>query len=266
MSHIEHPLNFGQIQQAWKMRDTPYPVSCEYFTQIHSTQAHLKSVYAQHEGIHLVISEQQTAGYGRLGRPWYSPQGQNLYFSFSYPFSKTLQALSGLSLAIGLSIVQTIQHPWIKIKWPNDLVAAQGPVLQKWGGILVEFESQSSIPSPQKTEWALLGIGLNVNMTPDQTSSGIEQPWTSLSALFNTPLDRTELLIKILKNLISDLILFEKIGFAPFYEKWGPFDALKDKPYTFQKNTRAWTGIARGIDPKGFLRLEDAEQNIQLLC
>jgi len=55
------------------------------------------------EGGQIVISEHQTEGRGRNGKTWASPFGTNLYFSIGINLPMGLNALGGLSLAIGQS-------------------------------------------------------------------------------------------------------------------------------------------------------------------
>lgn len=74
----------------------------------------------------LLVAERQTAGRGRLGRHWFSAAQDNqapqtvpcLTFSIGLPLMPL--DWSGLSLAVGLSIVQSL-HPALRLKWPNDV-------------------------------------------------------------------------------------------------------------------------------------------------
>src|SRR5450830_805677 len=69
----------------------------------------------------LLVAEQQTAGRGRLGRQWFSEEGAtsvgaqaSLTFSIGLPLAPA--DWSGLSLAVGVSVVQSL-HPDLRLKW-----------------------------------------------------------------------------------------------------------------------------------------------------
>ena len=84
------------------------------------------------------MAEEQTAGRGRRGRSWHSPAGANLYCSLGWRFELALDALSGLSLAVGAMLAEAIAAAYdahLALKWPNDLYHAE----RKLGGVLIEM-------------------------------------------------------------------------------------------------------------------------------
>ena len=54
----------------------------------------------------LLVAESQTAGRGRLGRPWHGQTGDALTFSLGLMLRP--QDWSGLSLAVGLSLARSL--------------------------------------------------------------------------------------------------------------------------------------------------------------
>lgn len=135
-------------------------IEIRVFDVIDSTNTYLK----QHAFLPMTpvacIAETQTQGRGRFNRNWHSPKGENIYLSLSYYFNKSVQALSGLSLMVGLSVCKAIEAVCelpvpLMVKWPNDIMACQ----KKLGGILIEIY-QTQATSCQ----VIIGIGLNVNM------------------------------------------------------------------------------------------------------
>src|SRR6185437_13395847 len=87
----------------------------------------------------MVLAETQSAGRGRRGRTWLSPPGLNLYLSCLKRFDTGFAALSGLSLALGVIVLRTLESLGIAgagLKWPNDvLAAAPGHAPGKLAGI-----------------------------------------------------------------------------------------------------------------------------------
>src|SRR3989338_5197375 len=78
------------------------------------------------------IANRQTAGRGRMGRVWESPEestgGKNLYISFLLKPVLTPTLVSSLTLVAGASVHETLTsflpgplQEELKIKWPNDI-------------------------------------------------------------------------------------------------------------------------------------------------
>jgi BirA family biotin operon repressor/biotin-[acetyl-CoA-carboxylase] ligase len=101
----------------------------------------------------LVSADEQSAGRGRQGRSWMAPAGRALLCSLVIRDPPRL-----LPLAAGAAVAELI-GPGARIKWPND-VQVDG---RKVAGILVEGRPQEG--------WAVLGIGLNVALRPDDFSA-----------------------------------------------------------------------------------------------
>ncbi len=195
----------------------------------------------------VVVAETQTSGRGRFGRNWVSPQG-NIYMSVV--FRPTLDALPFLSMLAGVATVQTIRKTTglsPKIKWPND-VMLDG---KKVSGILVE-----SVMEGESVCYAVLGIGLNVNLDPSQSAetSGIA---TSLEAATGKPQPREVLLRQLLQDLDSFYLKLNQRQ-TPL-EPWrAMLETLGQRVQVSWRN-ETYAGLAEGIDPLGNLqlRLED---------
>ena len=95
----------------------------------------------------LVTADEQTAGRGRQGRTWVTPPGVAIAASLILrDFDDLLPLRAGLAVA-------DVAGPSALVKWPND-VWIDG---RKVAGILVEARG---------SEWAILGIGVNVAVDP----------------------------------------------------------------------------------------------------
>jgi BirA family biotin operon repressor/biotin-[acetyl-CoA-carboxylase] ligase len=97
----------------------------------------------------LVTAAAQSAGRGRQGRSWSAPPGRAILCSLVLREPPRL-----LPLLAGVAVAELI-GPEARVKWPND-VLVDG---RKLAGILVEGRPQEA--------WAVLGIGLNVAVRPD---------------------------------------------------------------------------------------------------
>lgn len=228
----------------------PLPIQLDVLSEIDSTNDYFKSNIITPDAIHFCLAEQQTAGRGRLGRDWFSPFGTNIYLSCLWSFSKDVSALSGLSLAVGIAVIKALNeltpNPDIKIKWPNDILYQQ----QKLAGILIEVNTVDS-----GNTQAIIGIGLNVNMS-DQNTETINQPWTSLQHIIGNEVDRNKIAALLIHNLLCELSKFSKQGLKPFLTQWQQYDALLNQQINLLHGKQNITGVVLGINPQGYLLLE----------
>jgi BirA family transcriptional regulator, biotin operon repressor / biotin---[acetyl-CoA-carboxylase] ligase len=112
----------------------------------------------------LVTAAEQSAGRGRQGRVWTAPAGRALLCSVvirNPPRLLPLAAGAAVAEAVEEAVeeaaggVQTAAARPALVKWPNDVLLGG----RKVAGILVEGRPQE--------HWAVLGIGLNVALGPD---------------------------------------------------------------------------------------------------
>lgn len=105
-------------------------------------------------------AHRQSAGRGRLGRPWTSLKGNLFASCLISPPAGLVDALK-LPFAAGLAVSDTVMavapEATPELKWPND-VRDQG---RKLCGILVESIEVTGVL------WAVVGIGINVETAPD---------------------------------------------------------------------------------------------------
>src|SRR5438046_8946989 len=72
----------------------------------------------------LLAAEEQTAGRGRRGRRWYSPQGAGVTFSLSALIRRPARELAGLSLVAGVGAARALRGLGVAqaaLEWPNGL-------------------------------------------------------------------------------------------------------------------------------------------------
>ena len=133
--------------------------SIEYHDSIDSTNNRAKELAAQGcPAGTLVVANQQTAGRGRQGRPFYSPSGSGVYFSLVLRPGFALTDITAVTSYAAVCTAQSIEEVFgtpVQIKWVNDLFA-QG---RKCCGILTEA---SILPESGGIDYIVVGIGVNV--------------------------------------------------------------------------------------------------------
>ena len=227
-----------------KARD--HVASLQFLSDTGSTQADALAVPAPTRSCALYLADRQDAGQGRRGRPWVSPPGANLYLSVSRRFAHPVAALSGLSLAAGVALVEALHALGVAeagLKWPNDVLAGG----RKLGGVLVNLRGEGADTA------AVIGLGLNLRM-PADAGEGIDQPWCDLASLGH---DRTrvEVATAVIAHLVEALEQFDTAGFEPFIARWDRLDVFRGRDVRIVDGIDVATGTVLGIDGAGALRL-----------
>lgn len=200
----------------------------------------------------VVFAESQSAGRGRRGDAWISPPGTNLLFSLLLHPTVPLAAWTRLPHLAGLAVCRALEQrfpalPPLMLKWPNDVYLSD----RKVAGILVE-----SLAARGQSPVAVLGIGLNVNLTPERFPAEIRELATTLRAHTGHLIDRNALAAAILAEwaglypaeLASD---FSTVRGELRQRAW-----LRGKAITVLSGTREIPGVAVDVGPEGELILE----------
>ncbi|MEQ9449870.1 MAG: biotin--[acetyl-CoA-carboxylase] ligase [Rhodospirillaceae bacterium] len=165
------------------------------------------------EGL-LVWARAQTAGRGRLGRVWESPEG-NVYASIlvKAPEDRARAPQLGFvaSVAVFEAILELPRHnappPPAAHKWPNDVLVDGAKVC----GILPEL-----VTNADGTEWVIVGIGLNLR------STSVQDAMYPVGALTDHKVDTTpEHALTVISRAFSNwLSRWRTEGFAPLRTAW----------------------------------------------
>lgn len=223
---------------------------------LESTNTSLLQCAVPTRGCAVLLAERQTGGRGRRGRTWASPLAAHVYLSLARRFDGGLARLGGLSLVAGVAAAEAVQalgFPQVRLKWPNDLVVADGAQLRKLGGLLVEGGGEAGGAAR-----AVVGLGLNVRMPP-AFAAAIDQPWTDLSALTSTPPARNAVVAQLLQHLLPALAQFDAEGLAPFLPRYAALDALAGRRVRLHEASGTSATLALGVAADGALRVRDED-------
>ena len=226
----------------------------EALSEIDSTNSYLMQQAAPAPGqVHVVVTDNQTQGRGRHGRTWLSPPGSGLCLSLAYTFEQQPANLSALTLALGLGVIDALESlgvSGVQLKWPNDLVAADG----KLGGILTETQAQRSGEISVVT-----GVGLNVDLGGDP-DLGIDTDWarrvSDLAEFVGEVPRHEELAARLIDRMGGTFLDYETGGFGSFIHKWPGRDWLLGRELTIDTPQRQITGIGAGVAEDGALLVD----------
>ena len=179
-----------------KLGTSTFVSEVQIFSKLDSTNQYLKerAKAGAKEGT-VIIANQQSAGRGRLGRNFFSPEGTGIYMSIllrpEVELQKSVRITSMAAVAVARAI-ETVSGIETKIKWVNDIFLNGKKVC----GILTE----SGIDTTTGTlEYAVLGIGVNVGKItfPEE----LKEIATSVCNECKVAVTRNELIAEILKEL-----------------------------------------------------------------
>jgi BirA family biotin operon repressor/biotin-[acetyl-CoA-carboxylase] ligase len=145
----------------------------------------------------LVAADEQTAGRGRRGRRWHTPAGSGLALSLVLRPGEVSQFAPGAWNTVGaLAVAEALRGLGgeASVKWPNDVLLGG----QKVSGVLAE-----AVWRGEALEYLILGIGVNVLPGSVPPRAELEFPATSVEAEIGRPVDRHELLARIVGELAA---------------------------------------------------------------
>jgi BirA family transcriptional regulator, biotin operon repressor / biotin---[acetyl-CoA-carboxylase] ligase len=229
--------------------DTPWPVS--HFAEIDSTNEEARRrADRQDLGPAWIRADRQSAGRGRLGRPWDSPSG-NLFATALMEVHVPLAEASRICFAAGLAVVDAAEacgapQGRLRLKWPNDVLAGDAKV----SGILIETGASGG------RTYMAAGFGVNVRSAPEVPG----RPTACLSQFAGCAQLRPDILLDALDEAFRMRLnmLFQQ-GFEPVRQDWMSRAAHLGKQIETGQDANRVAGVMRDVDPDGALVIELAD-------
>jgi BirA family biotin operon repressor/biotin-[acetyl-CoA-carboxylase] ligase len=201
----------------------------------------------------VVTAGEQTAGRGRQGRTWTAPPNKALLYSAIVRPLEEHHTM--LPLAVPLAVCEAAEEmrPDLdcKVKWPND-IHVEG---RKLSGVLIEARPQDS--------WAVIGVGLNLTIEPDEFPPELRDTATSIinhdhrteergsagpSPLLSAgpPLLGPSIATEVLNQNLADWLAADP---ETVLTAWRKRDALHGREVAWEGGS----GVADGVDDRGYL-------------
>ncbi len=208
------------------------------------------------EGV-VVYAEAQTKGRGRLGRKWISPAHKGLWFSILLRPQLRPQMATQLTVASATALrraikIQTGLAP--EIKWPNDILLGG----KKVSGILTEMSAELD-----QVRYLILGIGVDVNLAPQEFPPDLRPIATSLRIAAGRPVSRAELAVHILRELDRDYAKICAGEFTGVADEWEANCTTIGREVTVQLGGRQVRGCVESLDDDGALLLRSEHGHLE---
>jgi len=197
----------------------------------------------------IVVAERQTAGRGRLGRQWHSPEGMNLYCSIVLRPRLPPAAVPQIALVAGVAVAAAVAEETGRppgIKWPND-VLLDG---RKVAGVLTEMESEI-----ERVHHVIAGIGVNLNARESAFPRELRGKASSLFARTGVRVDRAAFTGRLLAATESRYGRFLTEGPSSVVAEWESYSCLTGKHVRVASADGELAGRVLGLDTDGALRL-----------
>ena len=249
MKNLQNNLNIQEIQKNLK-----YKHNIEIFDSIDSTNKYLKSKINEKNYGTIVISDEQTNGYGKSNREFLSNKDIGIYMSIlinpNCLIEESLKITILTSVAV-LSAIKSVYNLDIKLKWVNDIILND----LKVGGILCE--SQINLNN-NIIDNMIVGIGINVKEFDFPPS--LKNIATSIENNTNIKISRNELISEIIN--FFDLYFIDNKNYLNLYKE---NSYVLGKDITVIQNDRQFFAKAIDIEDNGALIVQEQEKIIKLI-
>lgn len=231
-----------------------------FFENVSSTQDRARELAQKgaEEGS-CVLCEFQDRGRGRRGREWIHIPYRSIAMSIILRPHVVPSQIMQLPIVIGVALCEAIRDHtslYANLKWPNDLLVNN----KKLAGILVEMAGDS-----ERTHYVIAGIGINVNITPNDIPEDLKDIATSIYIETQKNFHRPELLGCILNHIEKWYDLYLKKGFLPIRDKWLQFNSVIGEEVDVYLDNKIISGKAIDLDNVGNLVILDKEKNTRTL-
>ncbi|MCX7780958.1 MAG: biotin--[acetyl-CoA-carboxylase] ligase [Negativicutes bacterium] len=219
-----------------------------YFSEVASTNNEAKKLAAAGcaEGT-IVLAEAQNGGRGRLSRGWFSPFARGIWLSVVLrpPFSPQEAPKCTMMAAVAVNrAIRRVAGIESGIKWPNDILCGG----KKLVGILTEMSAEMDA-----INHIVIGIGMNVNIAPEDFPPDLAPIATSLAAEAGKPVSRLELLAAVLAELDKIYQHATAYGFGEVLQRWRQESVTLGQEVTVLGVSKQFSGLAVDIDEDGAL-------------
>ncbi|WP_321495142.1 biotin--[acetyl-CoA-carboxylase] ligase [uncultured Desulfobacter sp.] len=192
-----------------------------------------------------VIAEGQTKSRGRLNRQWHSGRG-GLWFTLILKPELPPPLAWAVNFAASTCMVEVLHRLFgleIRVKWPNDLLLDG----RKLCGMLSEMETRADM-----VDFWLLGIGLNVNNTPDSD----QYQAIALKTALGKPVSRKQILVRFLELFESRISDIDPAGII---SQWKEKSSTIGARVRIQTHDRIYEGTALDVDDTGTLMVRQED-------
>lgn len=221
-------------------------VAVRVFDETDSTNMRAKCFAAENGGRAVFIADSQTAGRGRFGRSFFSPEGCGIYMSILLPIDESmLSDITLLTTAAAVAVcegIESVCDEKPQIKWVNDIYLNG----KKLCGILAE-----AVTDPKRGVISHVVIGMGINFRDSgAVPKELDGIVTTLFGKNEPPVSRNELAAAVINRM---LMLLPSLSEREFLKEYRRRSMLTGQHIVFSRGDKKYTALAEGIDENGGL-------------
>ena len=208
----------------------------------------------------VVVADSQGTGRGRMERAFFSPPGKGIWVSILLRPTFLPQDAPKCTLMAAVAVARAMEAFGLRaeIKWPNDILHDG----RKLVGILTEMSAEMD-----RVNYVVIGIGINVNIAPEDFPAELRAIATSLMQVKGAPMPRVAFLQELLRALDDLYTSVQHEGFAPVLAAWREYAVtLGQEVRVIGPAGEAFEGVAADIDAEGALLVDTAEGRRRVLA
>jgi len=235
---------------------TAMPFELRVLPTVDSTNAYLKRLImkAPLSQPVVVVADTQTAGYGRSGRTFYSPEQTGIYLSIGLPMTEQQPLDAGLlTTSTAVVVAQTLQLLFevpVALKWVNDVLVNQHKVV----GILAE-----GVTDPKRNQLAAVVIGIGINLTTKAFPTDLASKAGAV-VTEQVSVTRNQVIQELLRRFFDSYSTYQTGDFMPVYRQ---LSMVIGQPVVLQAGDQTYRGQAIDIDQTGALMVRLATGQLQ---
>ena len=263
LSQNNDVLSEQQINQELIQQHHPIDWNIQTMESTTSTND-LAKIYANHNSTTpaIFISEEQTAGRGRLGRTFVSPSKTGLYISLCLFPTIALEDLSLITCATAVACIETLEQltgKSLNIKWVNDLFYQD----KKVGGILTEVISDFE---SQQVQSLIVGMGINLidspQSFPEELHSIVGSIFSSKKEYDNSSFNRNHFIAQFLEKWT---FYYQNLSKREFISTYKEHSNVIGKFVNVFEGSQTYSAYAKDIDENGHLVVEKEDSSLHTL-
>ena len=185
-----------------------------------------------------------------MERAFFSPPGKGIWVSILLRPTFLPQDAPKCTLMAAVAVARAMEKFGLRaaIKWPNDIMYDG----RKLVGILTEMSAEMD-----RVNYVVIGIGINVNIAPEDFPEELRSVATSLMQMKGEPLPRVDFLQELLRALDALYADVQCDGFASVLTAWREYAVtLGQTVRVIAPAGEEFEGVAADIDAEGALLIE----------
>lgn len=203
-------------------------------------------------GARAFVAQRQSAGVGRHGRKWHSPEG-GLWCSIAWRLGADAPGvLESLGVRIGIACLRTVtgavERGDVRLKWPNDVLIDGKKVC----GCLVESFTHGD------STWLIIGVGINVANAPGDLPDALRTPPTAINGHRRTGLLPRDLVETLLREVSAAIGMGEVERARTFADAGRWLHGVGRRVVVSSDGgDPSFTGVLEGLSADGRLRVRE---------